>query len=195
MAVYKRGDVYWYEFTFKGDRVRESSRQGNKTVATQMMAAHRTRLAKGEVGIVERTAAPTLTAFAPRFEKEIETACNDKPATVTFYKEKLRRLLEFDPLANCRLDHIDEELVDAYKQGRSRQMSRYGRLVTPASVNRELATLRRLLRLAKKWKAITAVPEIKMLRGEGSADSGGRRKGFRGERENDSGVKMNGIPG
>jgi hypothetical protein len=27
------------------------------------------------------------------------------------------------------------------------------------------------------------------------ADSGGRRKGFRGERENDSGVKTNRIPG
>ena len=27
------------------------------------------------------------------------------------------------------------------------------------------------------------------------ADSGARRKGFRGERENDSGVKANGIPG
>lgn len=28
-----------------------------------------------------------------------------------------------------------------------------------------------------------------------AADSGARRKGFRGERENDSGVKANGIPG
>jgi hypothetical protein len=28
-----------------------------------------------------------------------------------------------------------------------------------------------------------------------SADSGPRRKGFRGEREKDSGVKTNGIPG
>jgi hypothetical protein len=28
-----------------------------------------------------------------------------------------------------------------------------------------------------------------------SADSGARRKGFRRERENDSGVKANGIPG
>jgi len=30
---------------------------------------------------------------------------------------------------------------------------------------------------------------------EFSADSGARRKGFRGERENDSGVKTNRIPG
>src|ERR1700686_1356254 len=29
----------------------------------------------------------------------------------------------------------------------------------------------------------------------GGADSGARRKGFRGERENDSGVKTNRIPG
>ena len=32
-------------------------------------------------------------------------------------------------------------------------------------------------------------------RSRATADSGRKRKGFRGERENDSGVKTNGIPG
>ena len=35
---------------------------------------------------------------------------------------------------------------------------------------------------------------IRLLIGLG-ADSGARRTGFRGERENDSGTKVNGIPG
>jgi excisionase family DNA binding protein len=28
MAIYKRGGVYWYEFVFKGERIREESRGG-----------------------------------------------------------------------------------------------------------------------------------------------------------------------
>ncbi len=44
MSTYKRGTVYWYEFEFKGERVRESTYQGNGKVALNMQAAHRARL-------------------------------------------------------------------------------------------------------------------------------------------------------
>jgi integrase len=64
------------------------------------------------------------------------------------------------------LSGIDEAAIDAYKQRRTRQASRYGRPLSPASVNRELATLRRLLRLAQEWKVLDRVPRIRLLRGE-----------------------------
>ena len=51
MSIYKRGDVYWYEFSFNGERICESARTGNDKVARQIEAAHRVRLAKGEAGI------------------------------------------------------------------------------------------------------------------------------------------------
>lgn len=166
MAVYKRGGVWWYEFHFKGERIRESSQVGNKAVALQIMAGHRTRLAKGEVGIVERTAAPSLAEFAPRFSEAIGTLCASRPATVTFYRERLRRLLEYAPLATCRLDAIDEALLGAFRQARTKQKSRLGGPLSVASVNRELATLRRLLRMAQEWKVIDQAPRIHLLRGE-----------------------------
>ena len=93
MSLYKRGDVYWYEFRFNGARVQESAQTGNKDAARQIEAAHRIRLAKGEAGINERPAAPTLAEFRARFESAIVMLCADKPATVSFYQEKLRRLL------------------------------------------------------------------------------------------------------
>jgi hypothetical protein len=166
MAVYKRGGTYYYEFQFNGQRIQQSAQTANKAAARQIEASHRVRLAKGEAGIHQRSLAPTLKEFAPRFEAEIETVCADKPATVGFYQEKLRRLLEDSSLAGARLDAIDEALIDAYKQRRSRAESRYGRSMSPASVNRELATLRRLLRLAQKWKVISAASRIELLRGE-----------------------------
>ena len=166
MALYKRGDVYWYEFRFKGERIQESAHTGNKDAARQIESAHRVRLAKGEAGINERPAAPTLAEFGPRFERAIVTLCADKPATVGFYQEKLRRLMTDKKLSGARLDAIDEAVIDGYKQRRTRQASRYGRPLSPASVNRELATLRRLMRLAQEWKVIDRVPRIRLLRGE-----------------------------
>ncbi len=47
MSIYKRGDVYWYKFMWKGQVIRESTKQGNDKVARQMEATHRTSLAKG----------------------------------------------------------------------------------------------------------------------------------------------------
>ena len=66
MGIYKRGEVYWYKFMWQGCMVRESSKQGNDKVARQMEAAHRTSLAKGEVGIREKKMAPTLVDFADK---------------------------------------------------------------------------------------------------------------------------------
>jgi integrase len=163
LAVYKRGDFFWYEFQFAGEHVWESAKTRNKNIALKKEAAHRVRLSKGEV---EPRTVPTLAEFAPRFESEIETVCADKPATVGFYKEKLRRLLADPDLANARLDAIEKGMVDAYKQRRSREPSRYGRPLAPASVNRELATLRRILRLAHAWEVVNRVPKITLLRGE-----------------------------
>jgi len=166
MAIYKRGDTYWYQFQFNGERIQQSAQTSNKDAARQIEAAHRVRLAKGEAGIIERPPAPTLAEFAPRFESAIVTLCAEKPATVDFYKKEMRRLLEDRKLSGVRLNEIDEAAIDGYKQRRTRAESRLGRPMSPASVNRELATLRRALRLAQEWRVLDRLPRIRLLRGE-----------------------------
>jgi integrase len=162
----KESAVWWYEFVWNGERIRESTKVKNERKARNIEAAHRTRLAEGRMDIGQRREAPIMREFAEVFERAIETQCADKPATIAFYKSKLAFLLKFEPLAAARLDVIDEALIDAYTECRSRQISRRKRLLSPASINRELATLRRLLRLAKKRKIIGSVPEVKLLDGE-----------------------------
>jgi integrase len=120
-------------------------------------------LAKGDYGILDRPEAPLLKNFSQRFLDAIQVRCAAKPATVLFYSKKLARLLMFESLANSPLDEIDEVLIEKFVQHRSKQVS-------PASVNRELATLRRLLRLAQEWKVIDRVPRIRLLRGERTRD-------------------------
>jgi integrase len=146
----RKSQTWWYEFVFNGEHIRESTKVKNKRTAEQIEAARKTQLAKGEVGIKHRSPAPTLKEFEARFIAAIATDRAEHPETVSFYKEKYRRLLEHPPMANARLDAIDEDIIDTYKQTRRRQISRYGRAVSPGSVNRELATLSRALRLALK---------------------------------------------
>ena len=131
----------------------------NKRVAEQMEAAHKTALAKGEVGIVEKQAVPSLGEFSERFMQFVSVRCAEKPRTVEFYREKLKRLLEYPALANATLDNIDEALIEDYVQERRKR-------VAPATVNRQLATLRRALRLAHEWKVIDRLPKIRLLQGE-----------------------------
>ena len=159
MSVFKRGGVYWYEFVFNGKRIQESTRQGNQRVARDMEAARRTALAKGEVGIVKRKAAPEFRELSQRFLAHVEARHENKPQTVAFYTAKLNRLMEFAPLASARADAIDEGLIEQYVIARRES-------VGPATVNRELATLRRILRLAYEWKEINRVPRIRLLGGE-----------------------------
>jgi integrase len=78
----------------------------------------------------------------------------------------MRRLADFQPLATRTLDTIDEELIEALKRKRSKQVSRLSRPLSVASINRELATLRRALHLAHEWKVIDRLPKIRLFRGE-----------------------------
>jgi integrase len=164
MGVYRRGKVWWYKFNWKGETIRESTTQSNKRTAEQMQAARRTALAKAEVGIKRRERVPRLAEFAPRFAAAIETSCAEKPATVAFYKAKLKVLVNH--FGGRRLDEIEEAEIEQYIQKRAGTKSRRRQPLSPASVNRELATLRRLLRLAQEWKILDRVPRIRLLRGE-----------------------------
>src|ERR1700746_1875325 len=97
MAIYKRGKVYWYKFRWNGELIRESSKQSNDRVARQMEAAHRTSLAKGEVGIREKKPAPTLCEFC---EKRFEPWIKSTTALKTwrdFYGVGLRAIKDYRP--------------------------------------------------------------------------------------------------
>src|SRR5262249_30218182 len=75
---------------------------------------------------------------------------------------------------------IDESLVAEYVKWRTRKTRQYAlrkkdggveladtfEPVSVACINRDLATLRRMLNVARLWKVILAVPIIKLLPGE-----------------------------
>jgi integrase len=161
MAIYKRGSIYWYKFTFNGEAIRESTRQKNQVVARNMESAHRTSLAKGEVGIRDKKPALKLSEFATvQFMPWAEATFAAKPKTWLWYRNGVRRLLEARQLAECNLDQIAGEHVAAYVARRQSA----GLLVS--SINRELQVLRRMLCLALEWGAVERVAKIRMISGE-----------------------------
>lgn len=53
MGVYKRGNTYWYEFTFSGRRIRESAKTHSKTIAKKAEQKRRRELEESFSGIAE----------------------------------------------------------------------------------------------------------------------------------------------
>jgi hypothetical protein len=122
MAIYKRGSIYWYKFTFNGEAIRESTRQKNRHTARQMEAAHRASLAE---------------FVSQRLEPWAEASTCTK-TWLDYYRPGLRAIQSYKPLANLRLDEItSEKAADfaAWRQSAGLQVS---------SVNSSLQVLRRV---------------------------------------------------
>src|SRR5438105_2048513 len=119
MCVYKRGSVWWYRFTWRGEAIRESTKQTNKRVAEQIEAAHKTSLAKGEVGIRDRVPAATIRQFAKAdFLPFCRSTFAAKPKTLWYYERGAARLLEYPTVADESLDAITSEKVAGYARRR-----------------------------------------------------------------------------
>src|SRR5450755_3102353 len=111
MSIYKRGQIYWYKFTFNGEAIRESTRQKNQHIARDMESAHRTSLAKGEVGIRDKKTTPTLGEFCrKRFAPWVESTSSLKTWR-DFYRVGLMAIQAYDPLASLNLDAITTERI------------------------------------------------------------------------------------
>jgi len=166
MSIYKRGNVYWYKFmwkSWKSELVRESTKQGSNKVARDMESAHRTALAKGEVGIREKKPAPTLRDFLKdEFLPFAQTKHAAKPLTLRYYKQGSAMLTKSLGLAGLRLD----EVTDQHAQDFARHHSK----LSPSGINRALRTLRRALNLAYQWGKLEKPVKVALAKGEKQRD-------------------------
>jgi integrase len=164
MAVYKqpKSKYWWYKFTWNTEPIRESTKQTNKRIAEQMEAAHRTALAKGEVGIRDKKPVPTLAEFAEGdFLPFVRSTFAAKVKTQKYYEYGVKSLLSFERLSTARLDSITTEGIAAFVA------TRQNRGVEISSINRELQALRRMFHLAQEWgKVEKAHPTVRMVPGE-----------------------------
>jgi integrase len=160
--IYKRVETYWYKFMWHGKLVRESTRQGNDKVARQMESAHRTSLAKGEVGIREPKPFPTLREFCKSRIEPWARSTFEKTTRKSWlwYRTGIRALTGYKALADAKLDEITSELASEFA---SHRLSAGMQIST---ANNSLRVLRRILNLAVEWGVLESAPNIKVLSGE-----------------------------
>jgi len=184
MAVYKqqKSKYWWYKFTWNGELIRESTKQTNKRVAEQIEAAHRTGLAKGEVGIREKAKAPSFPELAERFRDWNRREHREHQETIDFYEDMVRSLLRYEPFKTIRIDKIDNDVRDAFTDYRLKSTRmlvirrKHGKIeyrdsgkpISIATINRERATLSCMLNLAHdEWKVLSSPPpRFPKLQGE-----------------------------
>jgi integrase len=158
VSIYKRGDVYWYKFMWQGKLVRESTKQGNDKVARQMEAAHRTSLAKGEVGIRDKKPVPTLAEFLRHdFIPYVEAKHASKTGTLEYYRDGANMVLKFE-WAGEKLDQISDQQAQMFTM-------KFAKL-SPSRINCGLRSLRRALNLAYEWGKLEKPAKITLAKGE-----------------------------
>jgi hypothetical protein len=164
MAIYKqkRSKNWWYKFNWNGALIRESTKQTNKRIAEQMEAAHRASLAKGVLGIREKKPSPTVQEFAEQhFLPFIESLFVERPKTLEYYRNGVKNIVGFTPLASCHLDSVTADKIGSFISRRRA----LGLMVT--SINRQLEVLRRMFTLAAEWGKLNGnAPKVEMLSGE-----------------------------
>jgi len=140
VSVYRRGKVCWYEFTFRGQRVRESTGLSNKTAAMRAEAIRKAELAEGRAGIVHRGPSPKFEAFVKNeFLPWSATQHEAHPRTHQYYRVSSKPLIAF--LGKLPLDGITTAHVERFKMVRAEEVS-------PASTNRDMAALRYMFNFA-----------------------------------------------
>ncbi len=162
MSLYKRGEIYWYKFMWNGQLIRESTRQGSDKVARQMEAAHKTSLAKGEVGIREKKPVPTLAEFLRNeFIPYVQAKHKAKSGTVEYYTDGANMVLKCDWHTE-KLDQISDQHAQQFT-------TKFAHL-SPSRINCGLRSLRRALNLAFEWGKLDRPAKITLAKGERQRD-------------------------
>jgi integrase len=150
MSVYKRGNIWHYDFWLRGRRYRGSTKQNQENRARKMEAMLMAELKSR--GISSLFAAPRrLDQTSGRFLQWVEQALLEGKSKL-YYRNGWRMLRATD-LAKMRIDEIQNGDIELVKFSGG-----------AANRNNALRTLRRMLGKAKEWGLLGNVPTVKLAK-------------------------------
>jgi integrase len=145
MGLYKKGNSNWYAaFSANGRHFNRSTGTSNKRLARKILDSWRAEVIEGRFNLLKSTS-PTLKDWATQFVEAIR-----HPSTQRRYKVSQVSLDDF--FKDDRLQHVTVGRIEEFKR------YRFGESVKAATVNRDLALLRQLLKRAERERFIARNP-------------------------------------
>lgn len=156
MAVYKRGDVWWFKFMFRGIVIRESAHTKSRTKAMTSERVRRNELEAGlspfkakEILLFSTAAKGYLTGKEAHWQpKTYQAESYSVGNLVPYFGRKLLTDISADSIARYQAKRL--------KDG-----------VSPRTVNMEIGSLRAILRKHRLWADLQ--PDVTMLKERTSA--------------------------
>jgi integrase len=136
MSLFRRGDVWWYEFWFAGRRIRESSKSPSKTVAKGAEQKRKRELEAGFNNFTDQRheRIRTFSEMADEFFAAYKLRLPQSAVFAGYAVNHLKRLLGGKMLVD-----FNEAVVIQY------QNARLGESAAPKSINEEVGFLLRIL--------------------------------------------------
>ena len=161
MGLVKRGNVWWMNLIFQGQRIRRSTGTMNRALAESIMAKVKVQLIEGQYfdRLEEKTR--TFGELMDRYEREHLMKLASRQ-TGEFFVKRFRAFFGGRTLAE-----ITPKLIVDYKR------TRYAGGVKAASINRELTCLRKAFSLAKReweWCRENPVSRVSFEKGANKRD-------------------------
>lgn len=156
MSTYQRGRNWYIDFTFKGQRVRESIGPKRKT-ANEVIAKRKAEIAENKYLDKRKDPGPIkFHNFAKEYLKW--SIANKKPSAKT-RELSMMRILD-RTFGEKYLHEIDSLQIDRWKMNRRKQ-------VKPSTTNRELAVLKTFFTKAIEWGKSMENPakRVKLFKG------------------------------
>lgn len=151
MGIYKRGKVWWMSFIYFDRRVRQSTNSTDRKLAEKIFHKAKTQVAEGKWFPEDEEQEKTFNELADEYDFHVFRELKSWKSCISYFNQ----LKDF--FGSYTLAEINPALIDEFKRMRK------SKGVKPATINRQLNILRRMLNLAKnRWLWIKEVPYVEM---------------------------------
>ena len=144
MGIYLRGKTWWISYFVAGRQRFESSRSTKKRDARQLLEIRKGAAREGRLRLTKSNA-PRFDDYTRSFLLTVQ-----HPNTQKRYRSSVRNLVAC--FGNVKLSEITGSLVEDFKE------MRLGQGVRTATINRDLAVLHRMMKLAERKMLINESP-------------------------------------
>ena len=161
MSIYSRGNVWWYNITVKGRTFRGSCKTTDKQAAQEFHDLLKADIWRGRV--IGVAAQKTVDEAIDRFLQEHvhKRSYRDDQRHGQWWKE------QFKSAQVVMLEEVTADVVKDIRDDAMEQLTRRGVKVAPATVNRKLAFMSAVVRVAAlEWQWLPQAPKLRMMAGE-----------------------------